>query len=107
MQIELQVKGHRSILHALEALVEGERLEGDNQYQLDEEQGGDAGARKVDAQKRVCLGELPSTLIIQLKRFQLDFETMSNIKLKEMVMWWHQNFSPGALLCTISCSPCS
>jgi hypothetical protein len=56
----LQVKGHRSILHALDALVEGERLEGDNQYQLDEEQGGPC---KVDAQKRVCLGELPSTVI--------------------------------------------
>ena len=37
---------------------------------------------KVCAQKRICLGGLPQTLIIQLKRFQLDYETMTNVKVR-------------------------
>ena len=35
----------------------------------------------MNAQKRFCLGELPATLVLQLKRFQLDYETMTNIKI--------------------------
>ena len=33
----------------------------------------------VDAQKRVCLGKLPATLVIQLKRFELNYETMARL----------------------------
>ena len=75
--LQLDVKGNEHISGALKELVEGERLEGDNMYQLE------SGA-KVCAQKRICLGELPHTLIIQLKRFQIDFETMSNVKLNSL-----------------------
>ena len=74
LQIELEVKGNASILQSLQQLIDGEVLEGENAYQLD-------SGEKVDAQKRICLGALPDTLIIQLKRFQLDFETMNNQKL--------------------------
>ena len=72
--IELEVKGHSTIAEGFKELIDGSRLEGENQYQLD-------SGEKVDAQKRICLGELPQTLIIQLKRFQLDYETMQNIKI--------------------------
>ena len=78
VQIELQVKGHESIERALDTMILGEMLEGDNAYQIE-------GGGKVDAQMRKCLGELPRTLIIQLKRFELDFETMNNIKLNSAV----------------------
>ena len=47
---------------------QGERLEGENAYQLDDtrdEAGKKVPGIKVDAQKRICLGKLPSTLIIQ------------------------------------------
>ena len=84
LQIELPVKGHPSIMRAFDMLLEGERLEGENAYQLDDtvDSGGNkVPGRKVDAQKRICLGKLPSTLILQLKRFELDYETMANIKL--------------------------
>mmetsp|Transcript_19646 Transcript_19646/g.59545 ORF Transcript_19646/g.59545 Transcript_19646/m.59545 type:complete len:1499 (+) Transcript_19646:3-4499(+) len=74
LQIELPVKGHSSIEDALRAMVAGERLEGDNAYQLE-------SGVKVDATKRICLGDLPATLIIQLKRFELDYESMTNRKL--------------------------
>lgn len=60
-QIELPVKGHPTIQHALGALVEGERLGGENAYRPP------SGGDKVEAQKRICLGALPATLIIQLK----------------------------------------
>ena len=63
VQIELQVKGHESIERALDTMILGEMLEGDNAYQIE-------GGGKVDAQMRKCLGELPRTLIIQLKRFE-------------------------------------
>ena len=74
LQIELDLKGHRSIEESFRALVDGERLEGDNAYELDS--GG-----KVAAVKRLCLGELPPTLVIQLKRFEFDYEKMVNVKL--------------------------
>eukprot|EP00964_Phaeocystis_antarctica_P084722 scaffold53417_cov57-Phaeocystis_antarctica.AAC.1 len=85
LQIELPVKGHPSILRAFDSLLEGERLEGENAYQLDDTVDAASGRKvpgaKVDAQKRICLGKLPSTLILQLKRFELDYETMANLKL--------------------------
>ena len=52
VQIELQVKGHESIERALDTMILGEMLEGDNAYQIE-------GGGKVDAQMRKCLGELP------------------------------------------------
>jgi hypothetical protein len=45
-------------LEALKAMVEGERLEGDNAYQLE-------NGVKVDATKRICIGELPATVRTQ------------------------------------------
>ena len=35
----------------------------------------------VDALKRTCVGKLPHTLILQLKRFEFDLETMNKLKL--------------------------
>ena len=71
MTIQLDVKS--TIAEGLQELVDGERLEGENAYQLE-------SGEKVSAQKRICVGELPATLIIQLKRFHIDFETMQSIK---------------------------
>lgn len=62
-QIELKVQGNKDIESGLREMVDGEMLEGENAYQLD-------SGEKKDAQKRSCLGALPDTLIIQLKRFQ-------------------------------------
>ena len=72
--LPIDVKGKTDIADGLQELVDGERLEGENMYKLD-------SGQFVAAQKRICLGELPQTLIIQLKRFQLDYETMQNVKL--------------------------
>ena len=76
--LPIDVKGKTDIADGLQELVDGERLEGENMYKLD-------SGQFVAAQKRICLGELPQTLIIQLKRFQLDYETMQNVKLNSSV----------------------
>ena len=62
---------------SLDLYVQGDVLEGDNKYFC-----GQCSA-KVDAIKRCCIKELPNTLIIHLKRFEFDLETMRRIKLND------------------------
>ena len=49
--------------------VKGELLEGDNAYFCEK------CAQKRNTMKRMCIKRLPSTLVIQLKRFHYDWET--------------------------------
>jgi ubiquitin carboxyl-terminal hydrolase 9/24 len=49
--------------------VKGELLEGDNAYFCEK------CAQKRNTMKRMCIRRLPSTLVIQLKRFHYDWET--------------------------------
>lgn len=46
-------------------------LEGDNAYLCEQCE------KKVDTLKRVCLKRLPNHLILVLKRFEFDYETMN------------------------------
>jgi ubiquitin C-terminal hydrolase len=75
--ISLEVKHKRTILESLDAFVEGEVLEGDNKYFCEE------ANKKVDAVKRVCIKELPRTLILHLKRFEFDFDNMKKVKVND------------------------
>ena len=54
-------------------LVAGDVLEGENGYRLDT-------GETVDGLKRVALGALPHTLIVQLKRFEFDFDRMVKVR---------------------------
>ncbi|CAK0801546.1 unnamed protein product [Prorocentrum cordatum] len=76
--LSLEVKGKASLQASLAAFVEGETLEGDNAYYSDE-----AGC-KVDAEKRTSVYKLPETLILVLKRFEFDFDTMQKVKLNDL-----------------------
>jgi ubiquitin C-terminal hydrolase len=38
---------------------------------------------QVDAVKRNCIKVLPHTLVIHLKRFEFDYETMTRWKIKD------------------------
>ena len=38
---------------------------------------------QVDAIKRSCIKGLPHTLVIHLKRFEFDYETMTRWKIKD------------------------
>lgn len=75
--LQIEVKNKKNILESLEAFTEGELLEKDNAYQCDH---CDA---KVTALRRVCIKTLPNTLIIALRRFEFNFDTMQRIKLND------------------------
>ncbi|KAK9820599.1 hypothetical protein WJX72_012157 [[Myrmecia] bisecta] len=76
-QISLDVRGKRTLQESLDFYVQGELMEGDNQYFCEE------AGRKVDAVKRNCIKTLPHTLVIHLKRFEFDYETMTRWKIKD------------------------
>ena len=78
LAVVLQVKNKRSITQSLESYVEGEILEGENAYLCAQ------CNKKVTTLKRVCLKKLPNHLILVLKRFEFDFDTMTKVKINDM-----------------------
>eukprot|EP00271_Cylindrocystis_brebissonii_P017350 TRINITY_DN4491_c0_g1_i1.p1 TRINITY_DN4491_c0_g1~~TRINITY_DN4491_c0_g1_i1.p1 ORF type:complete len:2223 (-),score=458.73 TRINITY_DN4491_c0_g1_i1:345-6917(-) len=75
--ISVDVKNKRDLHESLEAFVRGDLLEADNAYYCE------VCAKKVDALKRVCVKALPQSLVIHLKRFDFDYESMQRLKLKD------------------------
>ena len=75
--ITLQVKNKKSILQSLNSFVEGEMLEGDNAYHCAQ------CNKKVNTLKRACLKKLPNQLIMVLKRFEFDYDTMTKVKIND------------------------
>jgi ubiquitin carboxyl-terminal hydrolase 34 len=73
----VEVKGKKKLEDSLELFVQGDVLEGDNKYMCS------TCGKKVDALKRCCLKGLPNNLIIHLKRFEFDFESMRRTKLND------------------------
>ncbi|KAK9822778.1 hypothetical protein WJX74_007862 [Apatococcus lobatus] len=76
-QMSLDVRGKRTLEESLNFYVQGELMEGDNQYFCEDAQ------QKVDAVKRMCIKQLPDTLVIHLKRFEFDYESMNRWKIKD------------------------
>ena len=74
--ITLEVQGLENLHDSLAAYVRGELLEGDNAYLCEECCG------KVSALKRVCVRHAPHTLLLHLRRFDFDYETMQRLKLR-------------------------
>ncbi|KAL6068267.1 USP domain-containing protein, variant 2 [Balamuthia mandrillaris] len=75
--ISLDIKGKKDILEALQLYVRGDMLEGDNAYFCE------LCGKHVDTLKRSCIKTLPNTLILHLKRFEFDFDTMVKMKLNQ------------------------
>ncbi|OQR99961.1 ubiquitin-specific protease [Achlya hypogyna] len=75
--LSVDVQHKATLAASLASYVAGETLEGDNAYFCEV-----AGA-KVRALKRVCLDTLPPTLVVHLKRFEFDFDTMEKCKLND------------------------
>eukprot|EP00741_Cyanophora_paradoxa_P020633 tig00021281_g19915.t1 len=67
------IKSHRGLY------IQGEMLEGDNAYQCA------TCAQKRDALKRCCVSSLPNCLILHLKRFEWDLDTMKKFKVNDHV----------------------
>ncbi|KAF9938245.1 hypothetical protein BGZ67_000390 [Mortierella alpina] len=75
--IQCEVKNKKTLEESLQLYVQGEILDGDNKYKC-------SGCDKhVDAIKRACIKELPRNLILHLKRFDYDMDTMRRIKIND------------------------
>ena len=75
--LPVDIRNKSGLLESLTSFVQGELLEGDNQWVCE------ACGRKVDAVKRQTVKTLPQMLCIQLKRFEYDYETMQRLKVKD------------------------
>src|SRR5690349_9428495 len=75
--IFLDIKNKKTILEALDLYVKGEMLEKENAYICEK-----CNAKR-DTLKRSCIKLLPNTLILTLKRFEFDFDTMKKVKLND------------------------
>ncbi|PSC74217.1 ubiquitin specific peptidase 24 isoform A [Micractinium conductrix] len=76
-QISLDVRGKRTLAESLRSFVSKELMDGQNQYECEEL------GKKVDAEKRTLIKELPHTLALHLKRFEWDYETYQRWKVKD------------------------
>ena len=75
--MNLQIKNKKSVSEALESFCEEEMLEGDNAYFCEK------CDKKVSTITRVCIKSLPRYLIMVLKRFELDYNTMTKAKVND------------------------
>ncbi|KAG0029169.1 hypothetical protein BGZ81_004061 [Podila clonocystis] len=75
--IQCEVKNKKSLEESLQLYVQGEILDGDNKYKCS------SCDKHVDAIKRACIKELPQNLILHLKRFDYDMDTMRRIKIND------------------------
>jgi len=81
--LSLDVRNQRDIETSLSNMIEGEMLNGDNQYACDQ------CKKKVDAVRRSCLGDLPNYLVVHLKRFEFDFDSMQHVKVNDECKFPH------------------
>lgn len=58
-------------------MTEGEMLEGDNAYFCEKCE------KKVSTLMRVCIKYLPNVLLMVLKRFEFNYETLTKFKLND------------------------
>jgi ubiquitin C-terminal hydrolase len=82
-----EVGGKNNLEDSLELYVAGEMLSGDNKIEVEvlpEDSAGEITKRKVDALRRCAIRTLPSVLIVHLKRFEFDFETLHRRKLNDL-----------------------
>ncbi|KAG5178753.1 hypothetical protein JKP88DRAFT_168669, partial [Tribonema minus] len=75
LMLTAEVQTKDTLAAALDLFTSGETLDGDNKY-LCEQCG-----RRVAAQRRCAIKDLPPTLIVHLKRFEFNLETMTRHKL--------------------------
>ncbi|XP_072935903.1 probable ubiquitin carboxyl-terminal hydrolase FAF isoform X3 [Epargyreus clarus] len=75
--VSLDIRNMSRLQDSLEAYVRGELLEGADAYYCDK------CSKKVVTVKRLCLNKLPPVLVIQLKRFEYDFEKVCAIKFND------------------------
>jgi ubiquitin C-terminal hydrolase len=75
LKVELMIRGKEKIEDSLAELMQGELMDGDNKIHCE------VCLQKKATVRRTCFGDLPSTLMLHLKRFDLDFQTFETVKL--------------------------
>lgn len=73
----MTIKNKTSLEQALKEFIKGEVLDGDNAYHCEKCE------KKVRCLKRACIKQLPNVLMIVLKRFEFNYDTMEKIKLND------------------------
>ena len=86
--ITVPVKNKESLEEGLEQLTQSEVLSGENQYRVPSE-AGFGEDKKVDAAKSMRIHTLPPYLILHLKRFEFDYETMRKMKVNDKFSFPH------------------
>lgn len=87
--VTLEVKNKKTIQESLEAFIQGELLEGGNQFKCSQ------CNKKVDTLKRTCLKKLPNTIAFVLKRFELDYNTLQTEKVNSQLEFpWLLDLKP-------------
>lgn len=79
INIELIIRGKESIDDSFSDMIRGELFDGDNKLTCDT-----CGEKKA-VNRRQVLSTLPNTLILHLKRFDLDFTTFETVKLNNRI----------------------
>ncbi len=86
--LNLTVKAS-NLQESLDQFVKGELLDGDNAYFCEK-----CGAKR-NTIKRLCVRKLPQTLVIQLKRFNYDWETNRAVKFDDFFEFpWSIDMAP-------------
>ncbi|CAB4054352.1 USP9_24 [Lepeophtheirus salmonis] len=75
--LSVEVRNHNNLTDSLHEYVKGELLDGNNAYHCA------SCDKKVDTMKRLCIKKLPPILVIQLKRFDYDYERECAIKFND------------------------
>lgn len=75
LAVSVDVKNKNELKDGLESFIQGEMLEGDNAYHCGK------CDKKIDTLKRACIKKLPNLLLVVLKRFDFDYETLQRLKL--------------------------
>ena len=75
--LSVDIRNNQTLKDSFEQYVKGDLLEGDNAYFCEK------CGKKVDTVKRMCIKKAPPVLIIQLKRFDYDWERDCAIKFND------------------------
>lgn len=76
-ELLLDIKGAQNIEEAMDNFVKGELFEGENKYYCE------SYNKKISASKKCTLKVLPRTMVINLKRFEFNYNTMQRKKVND------------------------
>ncbi|KNC50218.1 uncharacterized protein AMSG_11972 [Thecamonas trahens ATCC 50062] len=82
--LSLEIKNKANLAESLELFVQGEMLDGANQYKCS------ACDAHVDAIKRLVIADLPPVLVLHLKRFDFDLMTLTRTKINSRLAYPHE-----------------